>query len=127
MSRVKHRMRWAVAPGARLALAGGVMGLALTACGSSPSTGGSSSASGSSALRSPRSAPFTGPTRPTAISSTPAASPPCTHQRRGGVMGHHLTCTIVDNRGEPADAVPAANNMLPALPTWSGSWPVTAA
>jgi branched-chain amino acid transport system substrate-binding protein len=30
----------------------------------------------------------------------------------GGVNGYNLTCTIVDNRGEPADAVPAARQML---------------
>ena len=30
----------------------------------------------------------------------------------GGVNGYKLTCTIVDNRGEPADAVPAARQML---------------
>lgn len=30
----------------------------------------------------------------------------------GGVLGNKLTCEIVDNRGEPADAVPAAQQML---------------
>jgi len=34
----------------------------------------------------------------------------------GGVLGHDLYCKIVDNRGEPADAVPAANNMLAGSP-----------
>src|ERR1700733_2691996 len=113
MSRVKHRMRWAVAPGARLALAGGVMGLALTACGSSPSTGGSSSASGSSALEIAAFSPFTGPNAPYGyFQYTGCVSAVPVINAVGGVMGHHLTCTIVDNRGEPADAVPAANNML---------------
>lgn len=32
--------------------------------------------------------------------------------RAGGVLGHHLYCKIVDNRGDPADAVPAAQNMV---------------
>jgi branched-chain amino acid transport system substrate-binding protein len=30
----------------------------------------------------------------------------------GGVDGHKLTCQIVDSRGDPADAVPAAQKML---------------
>jgi branched-chain amino acid transport system substrate-binding protein len=30
----------------------------------------------------------------------------------GGVLGHELTCQEVDTRGDPADAVPAANKML---------------
>jgi ABC-type branched-subunit amino acid transport system substrate-binding protein len=30
----------------------------------------------------------------------------------GGVLGHNLKCTVVDNRGDPADAVLAARNML---------------
>jgi len=30
----------------------------------------------------------------------------------GGVLGHKLTCQEVDTRGDPADAVPAANKML---------------
>ena len=30
----------------------------------------------------------------------------------GGIEGHQLTCTIVDDRGEPADAVPAAQSMI---------------
>lgn len=34
----------------------------------------------------------------------------------GGVLGHDLTCTIVDNRGDPADAVPAAEKMLATSP-----------
>jgi branched-chain amino acid transport system substrate-binding protein len=30
----------------------------------------------------------------------------------GGVLGHTLTCTSVDTRGDPADAVPAAQKLL---------------
>ena len=120
MSRVKHRVRWAVAPGARLALAGGGGGLALTACaGSSPSAGGSSSTStgGSSALEIAAFSPFTGPNAPYGyFQYTGCVSAVHAINAGGGVMGHHLTCTIVDNRGEPADAVPAANNMLAGSP-----------
>lgn len=32
--------------------------------------------------------------------------------RDGGVLGHHLYCKIIDNRGDPADAVPAAQSMV---------------
>lgn len=32
--------------------------------------------------------------------------------RAGGVMGHHLTCVATDNRGDPADAVLAAKQMI---------------
>ena len=34
----------------------------------------------------------------------------------GGVLGHKLQCTIVDNRGDPADAVPAAHKLLATTP-----------
>src|SRR5215472_11267549 len=30
----------------------------------------------------------------------------------GGVLGHHLTCVQEDTRGDPADAVPAAQKMM---------------
>jgi ABC-type branched-subunit amino acid transport system substrate-binding protein len=30
----------------------------------------------------------------------------------GGVLGHQLTCTPVDSKGDPADAVPAANRLI---------------
>lgn len=30
----------------------------------------------------------------------------------GGIYGHDLTCTPVDTRGDPADAVPAANKLI---------------
>src|SRR5579872_46011 len=30
----------------------------------------------------------------------------------GGVLGHQLTCTPVDAKGDPADAVPAANRLI---------------
>jgi ABC-type branched-subunit amino acid transport system substrate-binding protein len=32
--------------------------------------------------------------------------------QQGGVLGHKLKCTVVDNRGDPADAVLAARKML---------------
>ena len=32
----------------------------------------------------------------------------------GGILGHQLACTPVDSKGDPADAVPAANRMIAA-------------
>ncbi len=32
--------------------------------------------------------------------------------KAGGVLGHQIYCQIIDNRGEPADAVPAAQNLI---------------
>ena len=34
--------------------------------------------------------------------------------KAGGIEGHQLYCQIVDDRGDPADAVPAAQNMISA-------------
>ena len=34
----------------------------------------------------------------------------------GGVLGHRATCLAVDTRGDPADAVPAANQLLASQP-----------
>ena len=113
MSAGKYRTRRVATLGARAGLLSGAVGLALAACASGASSAGGSSAGGSSPLEIAVFSPFTGPNGHTATSSTPGASPPCTPiNAAGGVMGHDLTCTIVDNRGEPADAVPAAKNML---------------
>jgi len=35
----------------------------------------------------------------------------------GGVLGHTLTCKSVDTRGDPADAVPAVNQMFASTPS----------
>jgi len=119
MSGRKHPARWPAAPHARLALVSGVVGLALAACSGTPSSSGgpSSSTGGSFSLELAAFSPFTGPNAPygyfqytgcvAAVQSINAA---------GGVMGHKLDCAIVDNRGEPADAVPAASNMLASSP-----------
>ena len=32
--------------------------------------------------------------------------------QNGGIYGHHVTCTPVDTRGDPVDAVPAANKLV---------------
>ena len=117
MSGMKHRTWRATAPGARLALVGGLVGLALAACGTSSPSGGSPSAGGSSTLEVAAFSPFTGPNAPYGyFQYTGCVSAVRVINAAGGVLGHHLTCTIVDNRGEPADAVPAANNMLASSP-----------
>jgi ABC-type branched-subunit amino acid transport system substrate-binding protein len=38
----------------------------------------------------------------------------------GGILGHPLTCTPVDSKGDPADAVPAANRMIASSPSLVG-------
>src|SRR6516162_8249993 len=111
-----------------------VIAVALAGCGSSGSSpsgtstgaGSSSSAtSGSSATSSPASAasgpaltiadvaPFSGPDAalgPTYLASCYGAT--AAINSAGGVLGHQLTCKSVDTRGDPADAVPAVNQMF---------------
>ena len=38
----------------------------------------------------------------------------------GGVLGHKLACKVVDTRGDPADAVPAARQMIATTPNLVG-------
>lgn len=38
----------------------------------------------------------------------------------GGVLGHHFSCVEFDTRGDPADAVPAANKMVATNSTLEG-------
>jgi ABC-type branched-subunit amino acid transport system substrate-binding protein len=40
--------------------------------------------------------------------------------KAGGVLGHQTTCITVDTRGDPADAVPAAQKMLATTPNLVG-------
>ena len=104
---------------------------ALTACSSSSSgtsstaAGGTSAApaasgaagSGSQPTGSPVTvadvAPFSGPDAslgPTYLASCYGATSAI--NAAGGVNGHPLTCKSVDTRGDPADAVPAVNQMF---------------
>jgi ABC-type branched-subunit amino acid transport system substrate-binding protein len=103
---------------ARTAAALGVamLGVALSACGSSSSggsgSGGSTPASGS-ALTIADVAPFSGPDAalgPTYLASCYGATSAI--NAAGGVLGHKLTCKSVDTRGDPADAVPAVNQLF---------------
>ena len=57
--------------------------------------------------------PFTGPDASfgpeMAAGCIPAAN---LINQAGGVLGHQVQCTVVDTRGDPADAVPAAQKMI---------------
>ena len=58
-------------------------------------------------------APFSGPDAalgPTYLASCYGAT--AAINNAGGVLGHKLTCKSVDTRGDPADAVPAVNQMF---------------
>jgi branched-chain amino acid transport system substrate-binding protein len=98
----------------KLATVGLALALALgvAACASSTTTGSSSAASGST-LTVADVAPFSGPDAalgPTYLATCYGATTAINSD--GGVMGHKLTCKSVDTRGDPADAVPAVNQMF---------------
>jgi len=96
----------------------GIVALAvavLTACSSasSNSSGSTTGAASGSTLTIADVAPFSGPDAalgPTYLATCYGA----THaiNADGGVLGHKFTCKSVDTRGEPADAVPAVNQMF---------------
>jgi branched-chain amino acid transport system substrate-binding protein len=94
--------------------------LVLAAC----SSGGSGTASGSASpaagakLTVADVAPFSGPDAalgPTYLASCYGATSAI--NAAGGVLGHMLTCKSVDTRGDPADAVPAVNQMFASTPS----------
>jgi ABC-type branched-subunit amino acid transport system substrate-binding protein len=83
--------------------------LAAAACGSAASTSGA----GSSTLVVGEFNPFTGPD----AAFGPEMAGGCVPAVRlinasGGVLGHRLSCAQEDTRGDPADAVPAAQKMM---------------
>lgn len=92
------------------------LGLCLVAvlggCTSSNTSGGSTSPGGGP-LEIAVFSPFSGPNADYGFFEY-AGCPPAVRliNEQGGVLGHKLECTIVDNRGDPADAVPAAQKML---------------
>jgi ABC-type branched-subunit amino acid transport system substrate-binding protein len=94
-----------------LALPASALVLALTACGSGGgSTGGGL---GSGDLLVGVLAPFSGTDAnlgPAYYAACLAAAPAINNN--GGVGGRHVTCQKFDTRGEPADAAPAANQMI---------------
>ena len=93
--------------------------LVLAACSSGGSGAASSSASPSSGAKLTVAdlAPFSGPDAalgPTYLASCYGATSAI--NAAGGVLGHMLTCKSVDTRGDPADAVPAVNQMFASTP-----------
>lgn len=100
----------------------GAAGLLLTACSSSPSSTGGTTATGKSSsglagvsgnLTIAVFNPFSGQD----ASFGPLMMSGCIPAVRlinkdGGIYGHDLNCTTVDTRGDPADAVPAANKLV---------------
>jgi len=97
------------------------LGLVLAACGGSSSSGtsgGSSPAPKAGAMLTIADvAPFSGPDAalgPTYLATCYGATSAINAD--GGVLGHKLTCKSVDTRGEPADAVPAVNQLFASAP-----------
>ena len=96
----------------------GIVALAvavLTACSSasSNSSGSATGAASGSTLTIADVAPFSGPDAalgPTYLASCYGAT--AAINNAGGVLGHKLDCKSVDTRGDPADAVPAVNQMF---------------
>ena len=88
----------------------------LAACSSSSSSssaGTSASAASQGSLVVADLAPFSGPDAalgPTYLVSCDGATQAINNA--GGVLGHKLSCKGVDTRGDPADAVPATNQMF---------------
>ena len=107
-------------PGRLLAVAiTAAAALVLAACSSGGSSTASSSASPSSGAKLTVAdvAPFSGPDAalgPTYLASCYGATSAI--NAAGGVLGHMLTCKSVDTRGDPADAVPAVNQMFASTP-----------
>jgi len=87
-----------------------VCAVVLTACSSSgPASGGGSSGQ----LQIANFDPFSGPNSAYGYYEQAGCVPAVNLiNSAGGVLGHKLYCSIVDSRGDPADAVPAAQQML---------------
>ena len=86
--------------------------LLLAACGNGNSPSGNS-ASGTSPLLVGVIAPFTGVDAALGPAYYAACLPASlTINNNGGIMGHPISCQQFDTRGEPADAVPAARQMV---------------
>src|SRR5215469_13061634 len=119
-SRIRSRRAHAL-PFAAVA-AGSVLSLVLAACGGSSSSGssGSSGASGAkpgATLTVADVAPFSGVDAalgPTYLATCYGAT--SVINANGGVLGHKFACKSVDTRGEPADAVPAVNQLFASTP-----------
>jgi len=101
-SRTYGRRRGLLAAVAAVTLAGG-----LAACGSSATSGSSGS------LVFADVAPFSGPDAalgPTYLVSCEGTANAI--NKAGGILGHTVSCTSADTRGDPADAVPAVGSLF---------------
>jgi branched-chain amino acid transport system substrate-binding protein len=90
-------------------VAAAALALGLAACGSSSSGGGGAKA----AVVFADVAPFSGPDAalgPTYLVSCQGAANAI--DKAGGILGHTVTCTSADTKGDPADAVPAVGSLL---------------
>ena len=97
------------------------LGLVLAACGSSststPPSGSAGSPKAGATLTVADVAPFSGVDAalgPTYLATCYGAT--SVINANGGVLGHKLACKSVDTRGEPADAVPAVNQLFASTP-----------
>jgi branched-chain amino acid transport system substrate-binding protein len=89
------------------------LGLVLAACGSSSPSSSSSSSGNGSPLLVGVVAPFTGADASLGPRYYAACVPASLAiNKAGGIMGHKVSCQQFDTRGEPADAVPAAQQMI---------------
>jgi branched-chain amino acid transport system substrate-binding protein len=98
-------------------LVAAALALGMSACSSSSSSGGAASGPAGSTLTVADVAPFSGPDAalgPTYLATCYGATTAINNA--GGVLGHKLACKTVDTRGDPADAVPAVNQMFAATP-----------
>src|SRR5215469_17294138 len=103
-TRFASRTRMWLAPLAAIALAA-----AVSACGGS---GGGQAASHSTLIFADV-APFSGPDAalgPIYLVSCDGTTNAI--NKAGGILGHKVSCTSADTRGEPADAVPAVGNLF---------------
>jgi branched-chain amino acid transport system substrate-binding protein len=91
-----------------------ILGAALASCGSGGGGGGGSSKGAT--LNIADFSPFSGPNATYGfLEQAGCAAGVNLIDQEGGVMGHKLNCQIVDSRGDPADAVPAAQQMLATM------------
>jgi len=103
-----------------LIVAAALVGCSSNSSSTSAASGGAatgSSAASGSPLAVADVAPFSGPDAalgPTYLASCYGAT--AAINSAGGVLGHELTCKSVDTRGDPADAVPAVNQMFASTP-----------
>jgi len=97
---------------ARLVLGGSMLTAGIVAAAALPSDAARPRAS-SAPLEIAVFSPFTGPNAEYGYFNYDGCVSAVTLvDQSGGVQGHDLSCKIVDNRGDPADAVPAAQNMV---------------